>query len=118
MKVLPLTVLVNPTLLVVPLQIVDEDGVAVATGLGFTVTSTVKDVPAHPLAVGTTVYRTTPLVEPVFVKVCAIVEPQDELQLLNPVIVEPENCAAVQVNVVPPNPAVKATLLLVPEQIV
>lgn len=34
-----------------------------------TVTSTVKGVPAHPLAVGVTVYLTTPEVVPVFVNV-------------------------------------------------
>ena len=40
---------------VAPLQIVADAGVAVAIGNGFTVTTTVIGVPAHPLAVGVTV---------------------------------------------------------------
>ena len=38
-----------------PEQMVCDDGVAVATGLGLTVTVTVMGVPAHPFAVGVTV---------------------------------------------------------------
>ena len=44
-----------------------------ATAAGFTVTSTVNGVPAHPLfAVGVTVYRTTPANFVVLVNVCAM----------------------------------------------
>ena len=63
----PLRFELNGTLLVVPLQIVC--GAAEPTGLGFTVTSTVKVAPVHPLAVGVTVYSTTPAVVPVLVSV-------------------------------------------------
>ena len=65
-----------------------------------TVTSTVNAAPAQLFAVGVTIYLITPAVVPVFVNVCAIVEPQDELQLLKPVIVPPAGVvciAAVQV---------------------
>jgi len=65
-----------------------------------TVTSTVNGAPGHPLAVGVTVYLTTPDVVPVLVSVCAIEEPQAEAQLLNPVIVPPVGAvciAAIQV---------------------
>jgi hypothetical protein len=70
-----------------PEQIVCEDGVAVATGMGLTVISTVIVEPLHPLALGVTVYLTTPAVVPVLVNVCAIEFPQDEVQLLMPFIV-------------------------------
>jgi hypothetical protein len=39
----------------VPEHIVCDAGVAVATGVGFTVITTVRGVPAQPLAVGVTV---------------------------------------------------------------
>ena len=52
-KLLPVTVDVNATLLALPLHIVCA--VADPTGLGFTVTSTVNVAPAQPLAVGVTV---------------------------------------------------------------
>ena len=51
-KVVPVTLLVSATEVAVPEQIVCEAGVAVATGLGLTVITTVTGVPAHPLAVG------------------------------------------------------------------
>ena len=65
-----------------------------------TVTSTVNVAPEQLFAVGVTVYLIIPAVVPVFVNVCTIVEPQDELQLLKPVIVPPVGVvcrAAVQV---------------------
>jgi len=39
-------------LVVVPLQIEVDIGVAIATGIGFTVTCAVLDIPGHPLAIG------------------------------------------------------------------
>jgi hypothetical protein len=48
--------LVNAIEVAVPEQIVDADGVAVTTGLGFTVITTVIGAPAHPPAVGVIVY--------------------------------------------------------------
>jgi hypothetical protein len=54
-KVLPVTVLLRATEEAVPEQIVCEAGVAVATGIGFTVITTVLVAPAHPFAVGVTV---------------------------------------------------------------
>ena len=51
----PVTVLVSTIEDAVPEQIVCKPGVAVATGMGFTVTTTTLGVPAQPLAVGVTV---------------------------------------------------------------
>jgi len=68
-KVLPDTLLVSEMPVEVPLQMDALEGLAVATGLGFTVTSTVNAVPAQPVAVGVTVYLTTPFVVPVLVSV-------------------------------------------------
>ena len=102
-------------------------GVGLAVSVGIvgqqtsTVTSTVNGAPGHPLAVGVTVYLTTPDVVPVFVSVCAIDDPQAEEQLLNPVIVPPEGAvciAVVQVYVVPVTVELNVTLLVVPPQIV
>lgn len=96
-KVLPDTLLVTARLGAVPEQIEADDGVAVTTGLGSTVASTVNVEPAQPPAVGVTVYLTTPFVVPVLVSVCAIVDPDE---LLKPVTVPPDGLvviAAVQV---------------------
>jgi hypothetical protein len=54
-KVLPLTLLLRAMDGAVPEQIVWDTAVAVNTGIGFTVTTTVTGVPEHPLAVGVTV---------------------------------------------------------------
>jgi hypothetical protein len=50
--VLPATLLVRAMDGAVPEQIVCDAGVAVATGVGFTVITTVFVAPEHPLAVG------------------------------------------------------------------
>jgi hypothetical protein len=52
-----------------------DGGVAVTTGVGFTVIVTVTGVPLHPDAVGVIVYTAVPAVVEVAVSVCAIVEP-------------------------------------------
>ena len=54
-NVVPATGLLSATEVAVPLHIVCDAGVAVATGVGLTVITTVMGVPAHPLAVGVTV---------------------------------------------------------------
>jgi hypothetical protein len=75
-KVVPANVLVRAMDGAVPEQIVWDPGVAVATGVGFTVTITDSGVPAHPLAVGVMVYVAVPAVVPVVLSVCAMVEPE------------------------------------------
>jgi len=64
-KVVPANVLVRTMEGAVPEQIVWVPGVAVATGVGFTVTITDSGVPAHPLAVGVMLYVAVPAVVPV-----------------------------------------------------
>ena len=54
-NVVPTVVLLSAILVVPAEQIVWEGGVAVTTGVGFTVTTTLMGVPEHPLAVGVTV---------------------------------------------------------------
>jgi hypothetical protein len=54
-NVVPVTVLLRATEVDVPEQMVCDTGVAVATGVGLTVTTTVIGDPAHELAVGVTV---------------------------------------------------------------
>jgi hypothetical protein len=51
-KVVPVTLLVRAMEDAVPEQIAWETGVAVATGIGFTVTITVIGAPEHPVVVG------------------------------------------------------------------
>ena len=54
-KVVPITLEVSEIPVVSPVQMFSDEGVAVATGEGLTVTLTLIGVPAHPLAVGVTV---------------------------------------------------------------
>jgi hypothetical protein len=54
-KVVPATLLVRATPVAFPEHIVCGFGVAVATGVGFTVTGTMIGVPTHVAAVGVTV---------------------------------------------------------------
>ena len=68
-NVVPATVELNATLEVAKLQIVCDEGMAEPTGVGFTVTSTMKEAPGQALADGVTVYLTTPAVVPVLVSV-------------------------------------------------
>lgn len=68
-KVLPATVLVRAMPAAVPEQIEADEGVEVATGFGWTVTSTVNVEPVQLAAVGVTVYLTTPSVVPELVSV-------------------------------------------------
>jgi len=96
-KVVPVTELLVLNAIVVKLvalHIVWPLLVAVATGIGVTVASTVNAEPAQVLAVGVTVYLLTP--PAALVKVWAIVVPQAEAQLAAPVIV-PDTAACVHV---------------------
>ena len=60
----------------VPEQIVCEEGVAVATGVGFTVTVTVIGEPEHPFAEGVMEYTAVPATVPELVITCAMLEPE------------------------------------------
>ena len=68
-KVLPATVLVKAIELAVPEQIVELEGVAVTTGIGLTVTTTVIGLPTQPAAVGVMVYVAVPADVPLAVNV-------------------------------------------------
>jgi len=117
-NVLPATLLVSAIDGAVPVQIEADDGVAVAVGFGCMVTSTMNVEPEQAVAVGVTVYLTTPSVVPVLVSVWAIVVPDE---LLKPVIVPPAGVvviAAVQVNVLPLTVELSAMLVAVALQIV
>ena len=105
-------------LVAVPVQIVEEAAaIVLLAGRAFTVTFTVKVPPVQLLVAGVTVYCSTPPAPPaVVVNVCAIVAPQDELQLLAPLTV-PDVVAAVQVKVLPLTVELKATLEAEPEHI-
>lgn len=69
--------LVSATEVAVPEHIVCDAGVAVTTGIGLTVMTTVLADPAHPVAVGVTVYVAVPAVVPVAVSVWDMVAPED-----------------------------------------
>jgi hypothetical protein len=56
-------VLLKVTDITIPEQIVCEGGVAIAIGLGFTVTVSFIGAPAQPFAVGVIVYIAVPEVE-------------------------------------------------------
>ena len=86
---------------VFPEQMEEADGVATTLGVGWTVTSAVKGSPAHPLASGVMVYRTTPDPVPLLVRVCSMAAPQFVVHPPNPPIVAPLSCAAVHVKALP-----------------
>jgi hypothetical protein len=65
-------------------QNVCELGVAVADGIGFTVTVTTIGVPEQLAAVGVIVYVAVPALVPVAVNVCAIEEPEPAAAPLTP----------------------------------
>ena len=64
---MPATLLDNATDVVPPEQMVCDDGVAVATGVGLTVMVTVIGAPPQLFAVGVMVYTAVPAVVPVAV---------------------------------------------------
>jgi hypothetical protein len=90
-----------------------DDGVAVATGKGFTVIVTRIGVPVQPADTGVTVYVTVPAVVPVAVSVCAIEDPEPADPPAAPVIE-----GALHEKVVPAILLLKAIEVVDPEQIV
>ena len=65
LNVVPATLLVRSMSVVSPEHNVCVAGVAVATGIGFTVTVTTIGIPSQPFAVGVIVYVTVPVTDPV-----------------------------------------------------
>jgi hypothetical protein len=90
-----------------PLQKVSVAGVAVTSGVGFTVTKKWKSGPTQPVdpgPLGVMIYSTTPVDLPVLTRVWFIGIEQLGGQSLNPVIVPPVGAVdieAIQVKVVP-----------------
>ena len=82
-------------------------GVAITSGVGFTVTSKLNGVPGQLVGagpVGVITYLTTPVEVPVLSKVWFILVPHPDAQSLNPVMVPPAGVAcrdAVHVKIVP-----------------
>jgi hypothetical protein len=73
----PPTLLLNTTDVDVPEQMVCGDGVATATGEGFTVITAFTGVPVQPPAIAETLYVAVPGFEPVAERTCAIDAPDD-----------------------------------------
>jgi len=86
-----------------------EVGVAVADGVGLTVTVAVTGVPAHPPAVGVIVYTAVPALVVVAINVWVIVEPDEALAPLTFV------CVTVHANVAPPVALLNAIEVALPE---
>jgi hypothetical protein len=78
-------VVLKAMLVEAPLQIVCDTGVATTLGNGFTVTITLNGVPVHPAEDGVIRYVAVPDVEPVVVKVCAMLLPNPAVAPLTPV---------------------------------
>lgn len=113
-NVVPATLLVIATELAVPEQMLC--GEAKALGIGSTVTIIGTAIPEQFVGagpVGVTVYVTVPGVVPGLVNVCEIGVPEPA-----PEPVMPAEGLAVQLNTAPATVLLKATLLLLPEQIV
>lgn len=111
--VVPVTVLVRLIVVIGPEQTVCEDGVAVATGLGFTITVAVIAVPGQPFAVGVIVNVT--------VNGAAVLFTSEPLILPLPLAampVTPTVLSLVQLNVVPLTGPVIAIVVIGPEQTV
>jgi len=97
--VTPVLVVLRPTLVAVPLQMVWAVGVAVTAGVGSTVTSKLKGVPGQLVGkgpVGVITYLITPDEVPVLFRVWLIVVPQPEVQSLNPVIEPPAGAVRIE----------------------
>ena len=109
---MPGTVLVNAIEVLSPEQNVWLVGVAVPTGVGFTVTVTLIGLPVQPFAVEATEYTTVPGTGPLVVNKSDIVAPVPEFAPFTPV------AFAVQVNIVPETELVKEIDVIPPEQIV
>jgi hypothetical protein len=110
----PATLLVSATEVVLPEQIVVATAVAVATGIGLTITVVVIGVPGQAFAVGVIVYVAVCAVVEELFNVCAIVAPAPaEVPVRDAALV-----VTVQSNVAPATVLVKATEVVLPEQIV
>jgi len=112
LNVVPATLLVRGMFVVAPEQMVAGSGVAVMTGLGFTVITIVTGVPGQEFAVGVTVYVAVPVAVPELVSVCAMLVPEPAL----PPVTVPEYVGVVQANVVPETVPDKLIPVVVPEQ--
>lgn len=107
----PATLLLSVMAVVPPEHIDIDDGVAVPTGFGFTVTVTVIGVPGQLFAVGVTVYTIVPGDVVVAVSVCAIVVPLPALPPVALVAV-----GAPHAKVVPATDPLSEMLVVPPEQ--
>lgn len=96
----------------VPEQIVCVAGVAVATGVGSTVTVTVIGVPGQAPSVGVMVYVAVPDTVPLVVSVWVMLVPFPAAAPVTPL------CATVQAKVAPAGTEVSTMPVAVPEQIV
>jgi len=94
-NVVPVISDVKAMSVVAPLHIICDDGVAVTSGIGFTVITTSVDVPEQPFAVGVIEYVAVPAVVPEFVSVWAMLLPKLSEAPATPL------CATVHVKVVP-----------------
>jgi len=111
-KVVPKTFDVNVMPVAVLLHIVCDEGVAVTSGIGFTVITTSVDVPEQPLAVGVIEYVAVPAVVPEFVSACAMLLPEPSVAPVTSL------CATVHAKVVPVTSDVKAMSVVAPLHIV
>lgn len=111
-KVAPVTFPLSVIAVVLPEQIVCVDGVAVTTGIGFTVTVTVIGVPEQPFASGVIVYVAVPGTVPVVESDCAMDVP------LPADAPETPDWETVQEKVVPDTLPVSPMDVLLPEQMV
>lgn len=111
-NVVPVTDDVKEILVVTPLQIVCDEGVAFTFGIGLTVTVVLTAVPEHPLAVGVMVYVAVPWLDPELVRIWAILLPLPAVAPVTP------DCVTVQLNVVPATPDVRFMDVGFPLQIV
>lgn len=110
LNVVPLTLLLNTTELALFEQIVCALGVAVAEGVGFTVTVAVIGAPLQVPRVGVMVYTAVPAAAPVADNVWVMLVPDPALAPLTPV------CVTVQAKVAPPEVLLSAMELAPPEQ--
>ena len=113
MKVAPEVALANEIPVLPPVQIVCVTGVAITTGIGLTVITTVIGEPVHPFAEGVMVYVTVAGAKVALTNVCVMLVP-DPLE--NP-DAEPDVTAEVQVKLVPATEPVSETPVVIPEHI-
>lgn len=113
LNTVPLVGLVKLIAVVAPEQIVDVKGVAVTTGVGFTVMITGMGLPGQEFAEGITLYVTVPAEEPLAFNVCTMLLVLPALPPVAPLMV-----GVTQLNVVPGKLPESEILVVLPEQIV